>query len=266
MIKTIKLCLYKAVGRKAVEFYYLLTLLSDIQNVINSRPLTYRCSSDMGIDIISPVNFISSYIKEGTILRMAEDESSTFFNPPSNSEIVSSLRIRDDMLQRFRRLFYNKYLLSLMEQCKDLYQWDFENKIKVGDIVLIKNPAKTCLYWPLGRVLSLNIGDDGNVRFVNLKKGDGSNHTHSIKYLYPIELSLTHTVQLGKRKLTLRPHLTLRILIGAEVKCPAQKRSKKPQMILIFGISLLEINWIFLLHFVTSDGEDLPLYKKNLLT
>ena len=84
MIKTVKLCLYKPVGRKAVEFYDPLTLFSDIQNAINSRPLTYRGSSDMGINIIAPVNFISPYIKEGLIVRIAEDESSTFFNPPSN--------------------------------------------------------------------------------------------------------------------------------------------------------------------------------------
>ena len=96
------------------------------------------------------------------------------------------------MLQRFHRFFYDVYLLSLWEQCKDLYEYDFENKMKVGDIVLIKNSAKTCPYWPLGRVLNLNIGDDGNVRSVNLKKGDRSNHTHSIKHLYPMELSLTH--------------------------------------------------------------------------
>ena len=70
------------------------------------------------------------------------------------------------------------------------------------------------------------------------------------------------------QKLTLQPHLTPRIFLGAEEKVPAQKRSKTILMTLIFGISLLEINWIFLLHFaiyfsVTSDGEDLPLYKKN---
>ena len=38
-------------------------------------------------------------------------------------------------------------------------------------------------------------------------------------------------------------------------------------MTLIFGISLSEINLIFLQHFaifsITSDGEDLPLYKKS---
>ena len=53
-----------------------------------------------------------------------------------------------------------------------------------------------------------------------------------------------HTiVQLGMQKLTLLPHLTWRILTGAEVKGPTQKkRSKRIQMTLIFGISLLEMN------------------------
>ena len=68
---------------------------------------------------------------------MDEDESSTFFNPPCNSKIVSSLRIRDDMLQKFHRFFY-EYFLSFREQFKDLYQCNFENKIKLGDIALIK--------------------------------------------------------------------------------------------------------------------------------
>ena len=42
-------------------------------------------------------------------------------------------------------------------------------------------------------------------------------------------------------------------------------------MTFIFGISLQEINWIFLLYLLfffslTSDGEDLPPNKKNLFT
>ena len=89
----------------------------------------------MGIDIIASINFNSPYTKEGQILRMPEDESSTFLYPPSNSEIVSSLQNRDYMLQRFHYLFNDEYILSLWEQYKDLCQCDFENKMKVGDSV-----------------------------------------------------------------------------------------------------------------------------------
>ena len=62
----------------------------------------------MGLDIIALVNFIRPYIKEELILRAAEDESTTFTNPHSNSEIVNSLQFRDNLLQRFHRLYYDE--------------------------------------------------------------------------------------------------------------------------------------------------------------
>ena len=52
MIRTMKSCLFKAIGRSKLQYHALLTHLSDIQNAINSRPLTYRSSSDSGLDII----------------------------------------------------------------------------------------------------------------------------------------------------------------------------------------------------------------------
>ena len=103
MIKTIKLCLYKSIRRNVIAYCDLLTLVSDIQKAINSHPLTYRCS-DIGLDIIAPVNFISPYIKEELMLKAAEDESTTFTNPPSNSEVVNSLQLRDHLLQKFTRI------------------------------------------------------------------------------------------------------------------------------------------------------------------
>ena len=44
--------------RKYVEYFEFLTLLSDVQNAINSRPLTYRGSEDAGLDIITPNTFL----------------------------------------------------------------------------------------------------------------------------------------------------------------------------------------------------------------
>ena len=40
MIGVIKSCLYKVVGRSAIGYFKLLTVLSDIENAVNSRPLT----------------------------------------------------------------------------------------------------------------------------------------------------------------------------------------------------------------------------------
>ena len=46
MIKTTKTCLFKTLGRAKSDYFQLLTMISDIQRVINFRPLTYRRTSD----------------------------------------------------------------------------------------------------------------------------------------------------------------------------------------------------------------------------
>ena len=53
LIRTVKSCLHKAVGRATVSYFELFTTLSDIQNAVNSRPLTYR-SSENGLESITP--------------------------------------------------------------------------------------------------------------------------------------------------------------------------------------------------------------------
>ena len=87
------------------------------------------------------------------------------------------------------------YLLSLSEQSKDLFQVDYNNVIKVGDVVVLKNPMKSRSYWSLGRVMEVTPGDDNQVRSAKITKRDGKVQKHSIKHLYPLELSINHSHQ-----------------------------------------------------------------------
>ena len=129
-----------------IAYCDLLTLVSVIQKALNSHPLTYRSSSDKELDIIVPVNFISFYIKERLMLKAAEEESTTFTNPPSNSEIVNSLQLRENLLRKIYRFYYDECVLIFSEQCKSIYYCEFENKIKVVDIVYKRNTAKISSY------------------------------------------------------------------------------------------------------------------------
>ena len=56
-IRTIKSCLYKTMGRKQLELFQLKSLLSDICNTINSRPLAYR-DNDVSSDVLTPNHFL----------------------------------------------------------------------------------------------------------------------------------------------------------------------------------------------------------------
>ena len=192
MIKTIKSCLYKTIGRAKVNYFDLLTILSDIQLAINSRPLTYRCSSDSTLEIITPNCFLNNEGKSNLVIN-TNNKGILENGPPTQSDVVLSLKEREETIQKFKDLYYYEYLLSLRETCKDLYDVEFENKINVNDVVLVKNNLKPKIYWKLARVIKLFPGDDEKVRIAEVKLGNGSIQTHSIKHLFPIELSLTHS-------------------------------------------------------------------------
>ena len=48
---------------------------------------------------------------------------------------------------------------------------DFNNKIQINDVMLIKNPAKTRPFWKLGRVTELFQGNDGYIRSARITRG-----------------------------------------------------------------------------------------------
>ena len=88
-----------------------------------------------------------------------------------------------------------------MDTYKELYlplnihQTEFNNRVKLNYVVLVKDPAKSRPFWCLGRVVELFPGDDNNVRSARIRKGDGTCLVNSIKHLYPLELSITHSHQ-----------------------------------------------------------------------
>lgn len=93
---------------------------------------------------------------------------------PARCDLLKNLDHRDLLLQRFKSLWHEEYLLGLRELTHDLYQSNFNNVIKVDNVVLIKNPIKSCPYWSLGRVIKVTPGDNTCIRSVLIKKSDST--------------------------------------------------------------------------------------------
>ena len=192
LIRVIKSCLYKTIGNSKVNYFQMTTVVSDIVNAVNARPLTYRCAGDHGLEIISPNCFVKPYVHDSLMFCYDEDDLLEKA-PPSRKVVVKALKNRDQIISEFKKLWHEEYLLSLREQCKDLHEIDFENKIRVNDVVLVKGPPMVKRpFWKLGRVVELFPGDDGKIRSVKVKRSDGEIALHSLCHLYPMELSLTH--------------------------------------------------------------------------
>lgn len=149
LIRVVKGCLFKVIGRRKLSYFQLLTVLSDVQGSVNDRPLTYRCSDDSGLEVITPNAFVHPFHKNSVFLSLEED--CFLNNPPSKEDLIESLGCRDEFLNRFKRLWYEQYLLGLRELSQDLYQSDFENMIKLGDVVLIKKTYEASSLFVLGK-------------------------------------------------------------------------------------------------------------------
>ena len=139
-----------------------------------------------------PNCFLLPYKNEGVSV-VYDDKGIWESDAPSRSDMVKTLEICDEMIEKFKDLWYHEYLLSLRESLKDIHQMEFNNKIKCDDVVLVKDPTKSHPFWCLGRVVELFPGDDNNVRSARIRKGDGTCSVNSIKHLYPLELSITHS-------------------------------------------------------------------------
>lgn len=192
LIRVVKSCLYKTVGRSKLTYFEFLTSLSNIQNAVNSRPLTYR-SSECGLDVITPNSFLKLHCNKNLILKDSlKDDCLWDGEAPSRKCLDETLTVQMEVFENFKTLWYESYLLSLRELGRNLYQSDWVNRIRVDDIVLVKVPNRARPFWLLGHVLEIILGHDNKIRSVKLKRGDGVIAHHSIVHLYPLELSLTH--------------------------------------------------------------------------
>ena len=76
-----------------MEYLEFLTSLSDVQNAINSRPLTYRCSEDAGLNIITPNTFLHLQFNAALFLR--DQKKIHELTPPSIEALLELLEFRD---------------------------------------------------------------------------------------------------------------------------------------------------------------------------
>jgi len=109
---------------------------------------------------------------------------------PQSKDLIKSLEIRENALDQFKDSWYNEYLLSLREIKTDCFQPQWEDRIKLNDIVLISSPTKPRPMWAMGRITKLFTGPDGRTRSVELIKPDRSTGEYAISMLYPLELHL----------------------------------------------------------------------------
>lgn len=172
MVRSVKGLLLRMLGKSVVNYEELLTLLCDVESVMNNRPLTYVTESGSDLVPLTPSMFFQGVRVSGVPdLDVLDKEG-----------FERRFRCRQELLVRLRGRFRKEYLALLVGKFKD-QKWE----VQVGDVVFIQDDTKRKINWQLGRVAEIIPGKDSIIRVAKVQIEIGY-LTRPVQRLIPTEV------------------------------------------------------------------------------
>ena len=189
MVRSIKRCLKKIIGKAKFTQDELLTAITEVEMVINSRPLSYVSASDVE-EPLTP-----SHLIVGRRLMNVPEYPGQY---PDNFEMASpdvltrQARHLNSTIDKFWERWRKEYLVELRAAHKQKGKGSSASRVSVGDVVVIHSDNQPRGMWDLGLVEELLIGSNGEARGAVLRvAGPGRRAKHlmrPVQRLYPIEM------------------------------------------------------------------------------
>ena len=162
-VRSVKTPLKKVIGTAKLTYEEMETALIEIEGIINTRPLTYLYDDDVA-EPLTPSHLLSG--------------RNLFATPEPESLVESStatLSRRYKFLQTTLRSMWTKFRHHYLTELREHHMYtrrktNSENVLKIGEVVIIKDDdVRSRCSWRLGRVESLVVGGDNQVRGANLR-------------------------------------------------------------------------------------------------
>lgn len=168
-VKSMKFHLKRVIKKSVFTYEQLNTILTQIEAILNSRPLLPISSSDIAdFTYLTPGHFLigaplTSYPEKD--IRNIPDNRLNFW------EIVEKIK------QNFWQVWHKYYLNVLQNRAK--WRDDVPN-VTVGTLVILRLPNTCPFYWPMARVVKVFPGNDNKVRAFQVKTHNGKIYTRSL--------------------------------------------------------------------------------------
>ena len=192
MVKSVKRCLKKVLATSKLKYEELLTVLIEIEGVLNSRPLTYVYQD--GEIPLTPSHLV---LGRRLLSSPSESEEPNAMNSNEGQLVARREKYLKTVLFHFWKRWQREYLTQLREQHRPS-----EKKgptASVGDVVFVQEDKVKRMNWTLAYVEKLLTGNDGKVRAAVIryhnKAGNLAQTRRPLKKLYPVELKSKKTEQ-----------------------------------------------------------------------
>lgn len=156
-VKSTKYHLNRALKYATLTFEELSTVLSQIEAILNSRPLCELSTDPNDITAITPAHFLNI-------------PSTTPVPDEDMSEYRANHLSRWQMVQKISQNFWSKWKNEYLHQLQTRAKWHTKNnEPNLGDLVLLKDDNLPSQCWPMGRITEKHPGNDGITRVVSVK-------------------------------------------------------------------------------------------------
>ena len=203
MVRCTKGCLKKTLDSARLTYEELLTVLTEVEGVLNSRPLTYV----YGDDIEEPLT--PSHLMIGR--RLLSRNPNTAPGGGSCASSVTEIARRAKYLKSLLDHFWNRWQKEYLTELRQFHQYAVSNKnrgacpqkessVKEGDVVIVKDEKRPQNTWKMGRVKKLVKGRDGKIRGAVVETvADNQNRlieiSRAVQHLVPVECKEQGTFQ-----------------------------------------------------------------------
>uniref|UniRef100_A0AAF5PKS8 DUF5641 domain-containing protein n=1 Tax=Wuchereria bancrofti TaxID=6293 RepID=A0AAF5PKS8_WUCBA len=193
LIGLTKRALRRAIGRKLLKEGELITLIVEIEGILNTRPLTYVGFDDYRI--IRPIDFISPMASLDLPINYdSHQDEYTPYTIKTKDTLVKYWTSTLTTLDVFWKLWKEEYLTSLRERTQRELKSPRIVEKRVpheNEIVLLNEPEIPRGVWKLARIIKINRGWDGKIRSATIQLPNGKQIDRSINMLYPMEIDAT---------------------------------------------------------------------------
>ena len=192
LVALVKQALRKGIGRKLLLWDKLLTLLTEVEAIINTRPLTYVYGDFPSGFTLTPAHFLSGNLE--TVLPCETEDTDIDYQPKKDSaiELVDHWKKNQKQLEKFWKVWKNDYLLSLRETLPLRHRGSrsqLSREPKIGEVVILKEEFTPRRTWKLARIKDFIISKDGNIRSVVVELPNKHLISRSVNHVFPLELS-----------------------------------------------------------------------------
>ena len=186
LIGCVKRCLRKVIGNARLSYDELSTVLTEIECILNSRPLTYSYS-EFGEEVLTPSHLIFG--------RRLTSLSTGFSNCVRCDDNDSQFNLSKRFLYLSRTLshFWNRWRREYLPDLREAHRMNAKSsaEAKTGDVVLIQDDNVKRGMWKMGIVEEVIKGKDGYIRGAKVRKiGKGKPEilNRPLQKLFPLEI------------------------------------------------------------------------------